>query len=187
MVRRFKSSWLVLAGWLVGACLFGGQTGEPTSESCGRSQTPWRQSVNGVSPEQLALAYQGEHSAKLHWSKDPVSVAEPVTLTLDSRKQIGIVDNCNGGQLSVSVNFSLKADDGALIESGQGTLSAAPGMLQPATFSGSGQRFLVVGHFSLSAGKLIVSGTLEPRVDAGTGGSADFSSAADGFAGAGGI
>jgi len=185
MVRRVKSSWVVVAGWLVGACL-GGQTGEPTSADCTTSAAPWRVSVNGVSPEQLALAYAGGHRAKLHWSKDPLAITEAVTLTLDFGEQSGTIDDCND-LLSVSVNFSLQADDGTIIEAGQGSLSAARGLLQPARFSGSGQQFLIGGNFSQAAGEVIVSGTLEPSVDAATANSADFSSDSDGFAGAGGI
>jgi len=186
MVRRLKSSWGVLAGWLVGACL-GGQTGEPASADCSSSSAaPWRVSVNGVSPEQLALAYQGEHRVELHWSQDPVTVAEPVTLTLAYQEQRATIDDCYG-PLSVAVNFSLLADDGTIIESGQGSLSAARGMLQPAKLLGSGQHFLIVGNFSQATGKVFVNGTLEPRADAATGDSADFSSDSDEFAGAGGI
>ncbi|HYQ30635.1 MAG TPA: hypothetical protein VER04_25565 [Polyangiaceae bacterium] len=186
MLRRIKSSWLVLAGWLVSACLFGGQTGEPASLDCTTSAAPWRVSVNGVSPEQLALAYQGQHRVKLHWSKDPIAIAEAVTLTLDYREQSGTIDSCSG-PLRMSVDFSLQANDGTLIDSGQGSLSAARGTLHPAAFSGSGQHFRIVGNFSQEAGALIVRGTLEPRVDAATGDSADFSSDSNGLAGAGGI
>jgi hypothetical protein len=183
MLRRLKGSWLVLAGWLGGACL-GGQTGEPTSGHCSEADAPWQVSVNGVSPEQLALAYRGEHRVKLHWSKDPVGITNAVTLTLDSREQSGTVA-CNDW-LAVPVTFSLNADDGTIIEAGQGSLSAARGMLQPAWLSGRGQTFLIVGTFSQEAGDVIVSGTLGPLVDATSAVAADFSSDSDEFAGAGG-
>ncbi|HEY3254029.1 MAG TPA: hypothetical protein VGJ91_08785 [Polyangiaceae bacterium] len=186
MVWRLKSSSvLLLAGWLVGACL-GGQTGEPESDqvTCTHAAA-WDQSVDGVSSAQLAFAYQGEHRVQLHWSNDPVTVSEPVTLTLGYREQSGTVNRCNG-QLSVSVNFSLRADDGTIIESGQGSLSAAVGMLQPATLSGSGQQFLIAANLGQNAGEVLVSGTLKPRADAATADSADFSNNADGVAGAGG-
>jgi len=181
---RLKSSWLVLAGWLAGACIFGGQTGEATSEDCSRSAAPWRVSVNGVSPEQLALAYQGEQRVKLHWSKHPVAIAEPVTLTLESREQSGMIVCL---LLSVPVTFSLRADDGTIIDAGQGSLTAGLGTLQSASLSGRGQHFLIGGYFSQPAGKVIVSGTLGPLVDAATPVFADFSSDSSEFAGAGGI
>ena len=184
MGSRRNSSWLVLAGWLVGACI-GGQTGETSGppEPCSGA-LEWRLSVDGVSPEQLALAYQGEHRVQLHWSQGPVTASEAVTLTLDYRKQSGKLDSCSG-LLSVTVDFSLRADDGTIIEAGQGTLSAERGLLTPATFAASGQHFRVVGYFSQEAGDVIVNGTLEPR--AGAGDSADFSSDSGGLAGAGGI
>jgi len=183
MVWRLKNSWLVLASFLLGACL-GGQTGEPASEDCGTA-APWRQSFDGVSPEQLALAYQGEHRVKLHWSKDPLAITEAATLTLSSREQSG-TNACNVW-LSVPVTFSLQADNGTIIEAGQGSLMADQGTLQPATLSGSGQHFRIVASFRQDAGTLIVSGTLEPRDAAATADSADFSSDSGGLAGAGGI
>ena len=184
---RLKSPWLVLAGWLAGACIFGGQTGEATSDTvpC-RVAVAWHLSVDGVSPEQLALAYQGEQRVQLHWSQSPVTVAEPVTLTLGYREQRATRDACSG-LLSVAVDFSLRADDGTIIDAGQGTLSTERGLLTPATFAASGQHFRVVGHFNQDAGKVIVSGTLEPHADPATADSADFSSDATGFAGAGGF
>jgi hypothetical protein len=184
MVRLLKWSGVVLAGWLVGACL-GGQTGEPVSLDCNSSAATWRQSVDGVSPERLALAYQGEHRAKLHWSKDAASVTQPVTLTIDSREQSGTI-GCIG-QLSVPATFSLHAKDGTVIEAGEGSLSAPRGKLQPAALTGSGQHFRIVGNLSEEAGEVTVSGTLEPRPDAATEGSADFSSEFSGVAGAGGL
>jgi len=186
MVRRHKSSWLVLTGWLVSAC-FGGQTGEPASLDvrCTTVVAPWRLAVNGVSPEQLALTYQGEHRAKLHWAKNPDTVTEPVTLTLEYREQSGTFETCFG-PLSVSVNFSLRADDGTLIDSGQGSLSAARGVLDRATYAGRGQHFLITGNFSQATGKVRVSGTLEPTQPA-TADSAKFSSDSDELGDAGGI
>jgi len=174
MVRRHKSSWMVLAGCLVGACL-GGQTGEPMAgEVICTFRTAWQESVDGVSPEQLALTYQGEHRAKLHWEKNPDTVTEPVTLTLDYREQSGTTDLCNGG-LSLSVNFSLRADDGTLIDSGQGSLSAARGEIEHATYSGLGQHFWISGSLSAAMGKVMLSGRLEPRKPT-TADFADFSS-----------
>ncbi|HYP75102.1 MAG TPA: hypothetical protein VER12_04070 [Polyangiaceae bacterium] len=184
MLRRRKGYWLVLAGWLGGACL-GGQTGEPTSGHCSEADAPWQVSVNGVSPEQLALAYRGEHRVKLHWSKDPVGITDAVTLTLAPREQSGTIV-CNN-LLSVPVTFSLQADDGTVIEAGQGSLSAARGMLQPAWLSGRGRTFLIVGTFSQAAGDVIVSGTLGPLVDATSADAAEFSSDRNEFAGSGGI
>jgi len=75
------------------------------------------------------------HRIKLRWSNDPVAITEAVTLTLDSREQSGTLV-CSS--LSVPVTFSLQADDGAIIEAGQGSLTAAKGKLQPARLSGSG-------------------------------------------------
>src|SRR3954468_18341530 len=144
MLRRQSARVLVLASWLVSACL-GGQSGEPASDTCPSNAVPWQQSVDGVSPEQLAVTYQGEHPAKLHWSKNAGAVTEPVTLTLDYRSQSG--RSCNG-QLSVSVDFSLRANDGTIIDSGQGSLSVASGGLERALYSGRGQHFRVVGTFS---------------------------------------
>jgi len=184
MVRRRQSSWLVFTGWLVGACL-GGQTGEPTSLTCTNRAAPWRQSVDGVSPEQLALAYEGVHRVKLHWAKTPDTVTEPATLTLHYREQSGTAQDC-GGALSVAVDFSLRADDGTLIDSGQGLLRAARGVLDRATYSGSGQHFVITGSLSDAMGKVMVSGTLEPRKPA-TADTADFSSDSDELGDTGGI
>lgn len=171
MVRRHKSSWLVLAGWLVSACI-GGQSGEPTSDTCTLEAVAWQQSVDGVSPEQLALAYQGEHPAKLHWSKNPAAITEPVTLTLDHREQSGA--SC-GALLSVATDFSLRANDGTIIDSGQGSLSVFYGVLERASYSSRGQHFRIVGIFSGAMGEVTVSGALEPLEPAAAD-SADFSS-----------
>jgi len=153
--------------------------------TCSSRAAPWRQSVDGVSPEQLALTYEGEHPAKLHWAKNPSTVAEPATLTLDDREQIGTTDNCSGA-LSVAVDFSFRADDGTLIDSGHGLLRAARGVLDRATYSGSGQHFLISGSLSEAMGKVLISGTLEPREPA-TADTADFSSDSDELGDAGGI
>jgi hypothetical protein len=179
MVRRHRIFWVVLAGWLVGACI-GGQTGEPTSDDCTNS-VRWQQSLEGVSPEQLALTYRGEHPAKLHWSKNPEGVSEPVTLTLSYPEQSGAIENCFRA-LSVAVNFSLRAKDGALIDSGQGSLSAARGVLEHADYSGRGQHFRIVGNFNAAMGEVTVSGVIEPG-DPATADSADFSSYSDNDAG----
>jgi hypothetical protein len=168
----------------VSACL-GGQTGEPASGDCPKQAAPWQVAINGVSAEQLARAYQGAHRVKLHWSKDPAAVTEPATLMLDSREQSGTIA-CNDS-LSVPVTFSLEADDGSIIETGQGSLTAARGVLQPAWLSGRGQHFLIAAGFSQATDKVIVSGTLGPLVDAITPVVADFSSDSSGLAGAGGI
>lgn len=176
MVRRHQSSWVVFAGWLVGACL-GGQTGEPASLTCTSRAAPWRQSVDGVSPERLALTYEGEQRVKLHWAKTPDTVTEPATLTLDYREQSGTTHDC-GGALSVAVDFSFRADDGTVIDSGQGLLRAARGVVDRATYSGSGQHFLITGSLSEAMSKVTVSGTLEPREPA-TADTADFSSDSD--------
>jgi len=183
MVRRHQRSWAVFAGWLVGACL-GGQTGEPTSLTCSSRAAPWRQAVDGVSPEQLALTYEGEHRAKLHWAKNPGTVAEPATLTLDYREQSGTTDDCSGA-LGVAVDFSFRADNGTLIDAGQGLLRASRGVLDRATYSGSGQHFLITGSLSEAMGKVLVGGTLEPRESA-TADTADFSNDSE-IGGTGGI
>ena len=180
MVRRQKCSWVILVGWLVGGC-FGGQTGEPLSGECIPRTVPWRESVNGVSPEQLAVTFQGEHLAKLHWSKNPGAVSEPVTLTLTPREQSGTTNTCSA-PLSVAVSASLRANDGTLIDSGQGSLSAARGVLEHATYSGRGQHFRIVANFSAAMGEVMVSGRLEP-LEPATADSADFSSDSDGDAG----
>jgi len=185
MVRRLKGFLLVLACCPIGACL-GGQTGEPTSGDCTTSAVRWQQAIDGVSPEQLALAYQGEHRVNLHWSKDPAAITQSVTLTLNYPQQSATTNDCHG-PLSVSVNFSLQADDGTLIESANGSLSAERGTLQPATLSGSGQHFRIAAKFSQAASKVLVSGTLGPLANAMAPVSANFSSDSEGFAGAGGI
>lgn|GEM_PF-1797511 len=184
MVARHPSTWLVFAGWLVGACL-GGQTGEPASLTCTNRAAPWGQSVYGVSPEQLALTYEGEHRVKLHWAKTPDTLTERATLTLDHREQSGTTDDCSGA-LSVAVDFSFRADDGTLIDFGQGVLRAPRGVLDRATYSGSGQHFAITGSLSDEMGKVMVSGTLEPRNPA-TADTTDFSSDSAETGGTGGI
>ena len=151
----------LLGAWLLGACL-GGQTGEPTSDHVDCVEgVPARETVQGVSPEQLALAYQGEHHAELQWASDPTTVTQQIALTITPTDKSGVKDAC-WYELRVPVHFSLVSADGSVMETGEGVLSAALGTLGPARFTARGQRFDVYAEFTQVSGALVVSGTLTP-------------------------
>jgi hypothetical protein len=140
-MARWPRRVLIVA--LVGAsavagCFLGGQTGEaPQTEPPGGtcvSVVPAGEKVSGVSPADLAHAFEGSHTAQLVWTSFPDGGSgQGGTITIVITYQGDAGTACSN--LEVPVSVEVITSDGAVHASGFGTLASAVGSTSAAKLS----------------------------------------------------
>lgn len=165
--RRGLSVWLASAILLVGC--FGGQTGEPASVASCEPQTVSRdQSVDGVSPAELARAFEGRHTAPLGWhpwngrdgAPPPDNDEIAVTVTYEGAD----ASLCDELQVEVALDVTTKFN--GVHETGKVNLFATPGVLDSVSLRFSGNRVDVDATLNRVDGVVTLSGTLD-SIDTG--------------------
>ena len=170
-MARWSGSRLALcvaSASVVAGCFLGGQTGQPGEEAptsgCDTS---------GVSPDALARAFEGQHSAALSWLRASPDAGPPVT---DDEITIDVVDAGLAGTtcpLSVPVTVTITTRDTGIHETGTGTLFSS-GVLDFVRLEFSGQRVNVTVFLQRSNGMIELSGSLRSLDSSLPGPSATF-------------
>jgi hypothetical protein len=113
--------WALIFAALTASCL-GGQTGQPTSGHCQSETLDADTEFEGFTAEQLGHAFEGTHTAPLHWMKEPAGSASPLafddTLTLRLRYEgaPGVLD-CSS-LFEVPVTLELSTSNSELTDQG---------------------------------------------------------------------
>jgi hypothetical protein len=121
------SSW-VLSAALTTACL-GGQTGQPTSLDCERSEQPADATWRELTAEQLGRAFEGSHVAPLYWVREVLGAPTATPIELDDTLSLGVRYDGEPGVLSscdtlfeVPVTIELSTSASGLVDQGRGVL-----------------------------------------------------------------
>ncbi|HKY38712.1 MAG TPA: hypothetical protein VJN18_22370 [Polyangiaceae bacterium] len=134
MVRlTFRGAIGVLSAALAAACL-GGQTGQPSSASCGSAElsspAAWADTTVGAAAEAFAGAYE----APLLWRDEPRTASAPTPIDLQDRLQLTIAydgaratRDCEG-RLHVPVTVTVTTSESGIAESGGATLDLSRSM-----------------------------------------------------------
>jgi len=132
MVRlAFRGATLVLAAALATACL-GGQTGQPSSITCGAPAAAATDAWSGTTVQAAARAFEGTQGASLRWYDEPRSVAAPTPVEFVDSVQLTISYDGDSGSvgcsnvLSVPVSVQVTTSDSGVAEAGSGTLWISP-------------------------------------------------------------
>jgi hypothetical protein len=125
---------------------------------------PAGERVNGITPAELARAFEGRYTAALRWLGSPDAGSPPA-----SDDEITIVVTYEGADGRTSCGFDLGVEvavdiatrDTGVHETGKATLSAPAGSTDLATLVFSGVRVNALVTLRRSAGAVQISGTLE--------------------------
>lgn len=164
MTRWCRRAVLV---FLVGACPLvaceGGQTGQPSANSCSGRIVPAGERVNGITPAELARAFEGRYTAALRWLGLPDAGSPPandeITIVVTYEGADGTT-SC-GFDLGVEVSVDITTRDTGVHETGRATLSAPAASTDLATLAFSGVRVNAVVTLRRAGGAVQISGTLE--------------------------
>jgi len=167
MARWSCRNAVYVAGALAVVGCLGGQTGDPGGSAvCVQNKVGAEQRVPGVSPADLARAFEGSHAAALRWStKKPGDAGvripdDAITITVAYADGDGLT-GCD--DLSVSVTVDITTRDSGIHETGAATLEAREGSTDNATLHFAGEQVVVSATLQRSQGAVELSGSLQAK------------------------
>lgn len=122
----------VLSAALATACL-GGQTGEPSSGTCGATSLAPNAAWSGTTVDAAARAFQGTYRTALRWRVEPRFASTRTPVPLDDVVELAIAygdvkasRDCTD-ELRIPVAVVLKTSASGIADAGEATLTIRPG------------------------------------------------------------
>lgn len=155
---------------LTTSCL-GGQTGQPESVTCEPIDPTFVSAWHGVTIQELGQAFEGKHSAALHWfagtsisaQMTPVAFEDSLEITIHYDVATGTLRACST-TLDIPVRVHVATTSSAIVDDGVGTLSFG-GITPPlhATFTFVGAVVSIDGTLTESTTSTAAEGSFESR------------------------
>src|SRR5205809_6639329 len=169
MTRWFPKVVLVLmVGAGLSAACTGGQTGQPNiATSCPPRTVPADERVKGISPSELARAFEGRHTSALQWLRVGSGSPDSGSLPANDEITVGITYRGVDGEthcevdLQVEVAVDITTRDTGVHEVGQATLLAPTSSMDLAGFAFRGTRVDAFVTLRRSGGVVEISGSLD--------------------------